>query len=99
MKDTLEFMIRAKLPNPGAYHSSPSGDNDYEDAYKKAIFDVKPPGFEVSWPKLGHKWPTDSLGYTYVPLYVSSAESSLYYYINRVKELEDKLEKIKKAVG
>lgn len=98
-KNTLEFMIRVKLPNPGAYSGSPSGDSQYEDDYNKAIFDIKPPGFEVSWPKLGHKWPSDSLGFTYVPLYISDEKSGLYYYIERVHELEDKLEKIKKAVG
>ena len=31
-KAVPEFMIRVKLPPSGAYHSSPSGDTEYEDA-------------------------------------------------------------------
>ncbi len=93
MANPVQFMIRVKLPSSSAYHSSPSGDSEYDEAYKKAIFDIKPPGFEVCWPRLNEKWPKDSEGYTFVPLYISDDKTSLHYYIERVAMLENQLAK------
>lgn len=97
MATTLEFMVRVKLPKSGSYHSSPSGDSEYEDAYNKAIADALPPGFEVCKARLNEKWPIDSEGVTYVPLRVTKAGYALSFYMERVKELETKIERIKKA--
>lgn len=94
-------MIQVKLPSSSEYHASPSGDTEYESAYKQAIFDAKPEGFEVSWPKIGHRWPIDSEGFTFVPLYLSqttgiSQADMLTRWISRYQELEDKMTAIMK---
>jgi hypothetical protein len=99
MSTLPEFMVRVKLPSSSAYHSSPSGDTEYEDAYKKAIADALPPGFEVRWPRMHEKWPVDSEGYTYVRLYATDEKTALAHYIDRVKELESHLDRIRIAVG
>jgi hypothetical protein len=64
-----EFMVRVLLPPSHSYACCPSGDTTYEEAYNKAIQDVLPPGFVVKWPRVGHKWPVDSEGYTWVHLH------------------------------
>lgn len=66
----MQFMIRVELPSPSAYPSGPSGDTEYYTAYKDAIFASLPDGFEVFWPRAGQRWPVDSEGYTFVPLYL-----------------------------
>lgn len=103
----IEFMVRVQLPNPNNYHSSPSGDSQFDDDYKKAIFDNKPPGFEVMWPRLNEKWPIDSEGYTYVRLYLSdqtqvgNGQDRLIFWVDEanknskaLKELKAKLRKL-----
>lgn len=65
---SVEFHVRVRLPDAASFHSSPSGDAEYEAAYSSAISAVKPRGFEVRWPRTGQKWPVDSEGYTWVPL-------------------------------
>lgn len=37
--------IEIQMPNPGAYHCSPSGDTEYEMAVRKAIEDGIPKGY------------------------------------------------------
>lgn len=92
---TPEFMMRVKLPDSGSYHSSPSGDSDYEEAYNKAIFDVLPPGFEVKYPRLGHKWAVDSEGYSLVTLICTDNTVSLNYYMKKSAEIEQRFQKLK----
>jgi hypothetical protein len=94
-----EFMVRVKLPSSSAYAACPSGDAEYEEAYKKAIFDVKPAGFEVSWPRLNEKWPVDSEGYTWVRLFCADQSSAIAQWIGRVDELQTRLETIRRAAG
>ena len=48
-KVNIEFVVRVKLPSSAGFNSGPSGDTEYESAYQKAIFDIKPDGFEVAW--------------------------------------------------
>jgi len=94
-----EFMVRVKLPSSSAYHSSPSGDTEYEEAYRNAIFAVKPPGFEVSWPRLNEKWPVDSEGYTWVRLYCTDQKVALAYWMKEAQQAQAHIARIKKAVG
>ena len=47
LPDIPDFMVRVNLPSSGAYHCSPSGDSEYDDAYNQALMKVVPPGFEV----------------------------------------------------
>lgn len=98
----VEFMVRVKLPSSGGYHSSPSGDTQYEIDYRQAIFDVKPIGFEVRWPRLNEKWPVDSEGYTYVPLYVSQhcdALADLRTRYNALLKLHQKIADLSKQIA
>lgn len=94
-----EFMVRVKLPSSSAYHSSPSGDTEYEDAYQKAIFALKPPGFEVIWPRLNQKWPVDSEGYTWVRLYCSDPKEALAYWMKEAQQAQAHIARIKQVVG
>lgn len=93
----LMFMVRVKLPNPAGYHSSPSGDTEYEQARSSAIFAVKPVGFEVKWPRGGERWPVDSEGYTFVPLVVSDHRDALATAIEERGRMLVQLGLIKKA--
>jgi len=99
MAELPEFMVRVKLPSSSAFHSSPSGDTEYEQAYKKAIFDVKPPGFEVKWPWMNEKWPVDSEGYTWVRLYCTDEKLALNYWMQQVQFLQKKLAEVRRALG
>jgi hypothetical protein len=63
-KAVPEFMIRVQLPSASAFHCSPSGDSEFEDAYRKAILEKLPDGFEVIWPLLNRQTPKDSEGFT-----------------------------------
>ena len=91
-------MIRVKLPNASAYAGCPSGDSEYEDAYKSAIARVKPEGFEVKWPRIGHRWPVDSEGYTYVPLDCINEDNVMAELIFKVHFLEEKIKKAREAL-
>jgi len=99
MENYPEFMVRVKLPPSSSFHCSPSGDAEYEEAYKKAIFDVKPPGFEVCWPRLNEKWPVDSEGYTWVRLYCTNEKDALAYWMKEAQLAKEHIQRIKKAVG
>jgi hypothetical protein len=92
------FHIRVKLPSPAAFHSGPSGDTEYDEAYKGAIFREKPQGFEVRWPRLNEKWPVDSEGYTWVPLYVSHAQDALHNALDMLHTAQRQLETLRKAI-
>ena len=98
---TPEFMIRVKLPSSGAYHSSPSGDTEFEDAYRKAIFAVLPEGFEVNWPLLNHRTPHDSEGFTWIRLsYTGNAvENPQAYWIAKCQEAQAELRRLKEAIS
>jgi hypothetical protein len=88
MGKPVEFMMKVKLPSPAAFPSCPSGDTDYDDAYRSAIFAEKPMGFEIAWPRLNQKWPVDSEGFTWVPLYLSSSKDALHVALNEWHRLQ-----------
>lgn len=94
-----EFMMRVKLPSSGEYHSRPSGDTAYEEALRRALMEVKPEGFEIIYPKLNEKWPIDSEGFTWVRLYCTNDKDALGYWMKEARFLQQKLDRIKKAVG
>lgn len=64
----LEYMVRVKLPSSSGYPSCPSGDTDYEVDYHNALTKATPQGFTPKPLRLGHHWPKDSEGYTWVLL-------------------------------
>jgi hypothetical protein len=92
-----EYIMRVKLPSSASFHSGPSGDTEYEEAYKKAIFDKKPEGFEVSW-KTQATWPVDKDGMTWVKLYCTGKKEAVKYWIDKVELLTKKLEQIQSLV-
>lgn len=96
-----EIVIRVKLPSAVGFHSSPSGDTEYEEAYRKAIFDKKPVGFEVRWPRLNEKWPVDGDGMTWVPLYVSdkAAVDPVPKLLERLNAMRRLIERLKNSVA
>lgn len=75
-----EFMMRVILPPSHSFHSSPSGDTEYDIAYNKALMENKPAGFEVIYPRRNEKWPVDSEGYTWVRLQCTNKEDALAYW-------------------
>lgn len=77
MKPVPEFMMRVKLPSSSGYHCGPSGDTEYESDYRQAILAALPEGFEVCWPRAGHRWPVDSEGFTYVRLRCDDPKNAL----------------------
>lgn len=90
----LLFVVKVKLPASCAFHSSPSGDTEYEQAYNSAIFAVKPRGFEVKWPKGAERWPVDSEGFTYVPLVLTDHRDALAKTIEDCARLRQRLKLI-----
>jgi hypothetical protein len=86
-----EFVIRVRLPSSSAYHCSPSGDMEYSEAYTKAMEAAVPPGFAVVEPRLGHKRPVDSEGFTWVLLKLVGEKPALANWMERAKEAEAKL--------
>lgn len=95
MEKIPEYMIRVKLPDSSHYAACPSGDTEYDEAYKKAIFDAKPDGFEVKWPRRNEKWAMDSEGYTLVPLKCTDEKVALARWMRRCQEQELQLLKLK----
>ncbi len=67
----VEYVMRSLLPKAGSFHSGPSGDTAYDEAYRQSIFENLPPGFEVAWKSRGH-WPVDKDGVTWVKIYRST---------------------------
>lgn len=94
-----EYFIRVKLPSPSGFASCPSGDTAYEEAFRSAIFAVKPTGFEVKYPRTGEAWPVDSSGMTWVPLYCNDTQQLLPGLFDRIQRLEKHIDDIRKAVG
>lgn len=101
----VQFMVKVKLPSSCGFHCSPSGDMEYEQAIHNTIIAAKHPDFEVHWPKLNEKWPIDSQGYTYVPLYLRNNQGSdqmnnwINMYYDAQKEIKFLKEKIKDLAG
>lgn len=94
-----EFMMRVKLPSSSAFHSGPSGDTEYEEAFRGALFKVLPQGFEVTYPRGNEKWPMDSEGYSWVRLRCTDNKIALAHWIETARLLEKELRRIKKAVS
>ncbi len=92
------FTMKVKLPNPAAFHSSPSGDTEYENAHRDALFENKPVGFEIKYPRADCDWPKDKEGFTWVPLYLTDNKSSLAYFMNRYHEVNAQLLHIKRTL-
>jgi hypothetical protein len=82
----VEYIVRVKLPEAGSYPACPSGDTDYEDDFRKAIFAAKPEGFEVDW-TTQRDWPKDNRGYTWVKLYVTDKKRAIEFFMNRYEDL------------
>ena len=96
-----EFMVRVRLPESSTYHSGPSGDTEFEDAYNAAITAAVPEGFEAIRPRLGERWPKID-GVTFVPLRLvdpSNPLASLAHYVQEVKRLESRLAAVRAAMG
>lgn len=91
----IEYVVRVKLPSSGSFHSSPSGDTEYEQACNAAIFAVKPPGFEVAWSSRA-TWPVDRDGLTWVKLYCTDSSKAMEYYHDRVASLTKQVERMKR---
>src|SRR3989344_39135 len=98
MENYPESMMRVKLPNSASYHSSPSGDTEYEEAYKKAIADVLPDGYEGIWPRPNEKWQSDSEGFTWVRLRCVNLDMALVYWQERARFAEKHIARIKEVV-
>jgi len=98
LKVEVEYLMRCKLPSSASFHASPSGDTEYEIAYRDAIFKNKPQGFEVSWVS-SSTWPVDKDGFTWVKLYCTDGSKALEYYIDKCAKLEKKIEKAKAKIA
>lgn len=94
-KPEVEYVIRVKLPSSGSYHSSPSGDTEYEQAYNAAIFAIKPQGFEVAWASRD-TWPVDRDGLTWVKLYCTDKSKAVEYFQDRVASLTKQVNRMQR---
>ena len=99
-KAMLEFMIRVKLPSAASFHASPSGDTEYEDAFRKAIVENMPEDFEVIWPLMNRKTPTDSEGFTWVRLRYNGkcAANPQAHWIQECQAVQKELRELKAAI-
>jgi hypothetical protein len=93
-------MIRVKLPSAASFHCSPSGDTEYEDAYRKAIFEKIPEDFEVIWPLLNQKTPTDSEGFTWIRIRYNGtcAGNPQMHWIQECQAAQKELRELKSAI-
>jgi len=108
MERTLEVMMRIKLPVEGGFIRTIES-SEYTADQKvcmDAIFAAKPRGFEVRWPKIGERWPMDSEGTTFVPLYLYDNKDAHAYlleqngrYYNKMQELKRLASEIKAVAG
>ena len=94
----VEYLMRCKLPSSCGYHSSPSGDTQYENDYRDAIFANKPEGFEIAWSSRS-TWPIDKDGNTWVKLYCTDKQMALQYYIDATARLKKELDRIKSKLA
>jgi hypothetical protein len=91
----LEVMMRIKLPVDGGFVRDSMGDfTPDQQKCADAIFAAKPVGFEVRWPEIGTRWPMDSDGVTYVPLYVSHSKDAYAGLLDRYERLRQKVTKL-----
>ena len=94
-----EYVIRVKLPSAAGYHSSPSGDTEYEIAYDKAIHDALPPGFEVASLKTNERYAVDSEGRSMVLIRPKRGqENALVWYMEEHGRLRDVILKIRQQI-
>lgn len=89
----VEYVMRCLLPNSGSFHSGPSGDTAYDEAYRQAISENLPPGFEVAWRTKG-QWPVDKDGLTWVKIYRSTDEDKQRYWIDECHRLQRQMRKV-----
>jgi hypothetical protein len=97
---TLEVMMRIKLPVEGGFIRT-SMSSDYtpdQQACMNAIFAAKPQGFEVRWPQIGERWPVDSEGVTYVPLYLGHAKDAHAFLIENNHYQDRKIQELKRLI-
>jgi hypothetical protein len=92
----VEFMVRIKLPTELIFTNQSGEYTSDQKACMDAIFAEKPQGFEVRWPKVGQKWPVDSEGFTFVPLYLSSHKDHSYYLLDQNERNYRKIQELKK---
>lgn len=93
----IEYVVRVRLPSSSEFHSSPSGDTEYETQYNAAIFAAKPDGFEVAWSSRSY-WPIDKDGMTWVKLYCTDKAMAVERLQDRVSSLTKQVERLK-AIG
>ena len=94
MNAQIEYVMRCKLPSSGGFHSGPSGDAEYEEAYRKVIFSNKPDGFEVAW-NTQRTWPKDQDGMTWVKLYCTDEKHAVAALIDRLHSKSKQLDRAK----
>jgi hypothetical protein len=71
-ENQVEYVVRVKFPEGWLACKTERPESPEGLAVSKAIFDVAPPGFEICWRTMA-TWPTDNLGYTWVPLWRRSS--------------------------
>ena len=86
----LEYNVRVKLPTRNMFSNLPGGDVEFEDAYRLAIFEKLPFGFETDWESKDN-WPVDKNGLTMVKLYCIDRTMAL-------EKLQDKMNKMLKII-
>lgn len=91
-------MIKVKLPSPSGFHSSPSGDTEYQEAWGKAMAAAMPAGYGYTNPRFNEKWPVDSNGLTWVPIYCLNRDDALENCHKRIKKLEAIIDGIRKLL-
>lgn len=90
----VEYVMRCKLPNSGGFASCPSGDTEYEEAYRRAILSNLPPGFGVAW-KTEATWPIDRDGLTWVKLYCTNHEDAMNRWRQEAIDARRELDRVK----
>jgi hypothetical protein len=97
MNNEVEYVMRCKLPSSAGFHSGPSGDTEYEEAYRKAIFASLPQGFEIAW-KTKETWPKDRDGVTWVKLYCTNREDAMNTWRQEAIDSKREIERIRSLV-
>jgi hypothetical protein len=101
LKD-VELMIRVKLPRGGCWEGISGGCNDADHhkaaKWRLAIFAAKPSGYEVKWPAMGERWPKDSEGYVWVPLYLTHAKDAAAHWAGEYMRIYERLTALRKQI-
>lgn len=92
------LMIRVKLPDSGSYHSSPSGDTEYEGDCYKALKDATPPGYQVLHPRGNESWPRDSEGFTWVRLKCVNEKVMSAHWMDTAQAYKRQLNRIREVL-